>query len=321
MEAIINNVLMQMQAALNSGQMKLLAHALRAAFEQQSCCCEIENQTCLTLFLRSKELEGCNERTLKYYEATLSHFVEAVDAPLTQVDTEVLRSYLMDYQSSHNVGKVTANNIRRILSSFFAWLEDEDYIVKSPARKIHHIKAPVRVKETISNEDMERLREGCETARDLAIIDLLASTGMRVGELVKLDRASVNLAERECVVQGKGNKERCAYFDARAKLHLDSYLKGRSDDNPALFVSLAGSHTRLTIGTVEERLRSLGHKLKLSHIHPHKLRRTMATNAINRGMPIEQVQKLLGHVKIDTTMEYALVSQGNVKASHRRYLG
>lgn len=321
-QSVIDAVLTAMQQSLNSSQLKKLKSVLASTLDTHTMPSnESESKALLEAFLTAKELEGCTERTLKYYESTLRHFLNEVATALTQVSTETLRTYLMDYQGTHDVGKVTIDNIRRILSSFFSWLEDEDYIVKSPARKIHHIKAPVRVKETISDEDMERLRDGCETIRDLAIIDLLASTGMRVGELVKLDRASVNLNERECVVQGKGNKERCAYFDARAKLHLEDYLSSRSDANPALFVSLAGSHDRLTIGSVEERLRSLGRKLELPRIHPHKFRRTMATNAINRGMPIEQVQKLLGHVKIDTTMEYALVSQSNVKASHRRYLG
>ncbi|MCI8467935.1 MAG: tyrosine-type recombinase/integrase [Eggerthellaceae bacterium] len=321
-QSTIDTILVAMQQVLSALQLKKLKSVLTDTLATQAAQPgENESRELLVAFLNAKELEGCTERTLKYYETTLAHFVNAVDMPLTQVGTETLRSYLMSYQEEHGVGKVTADNIRRILSSFFSWLEDEDYIVKSPARKIRHIKAPVRVKGTISDEDMERLRDGCENVRDLAIIDLLASTGMRVGELVRLDRTSVDLAERECIVLGKGNKERKAYFDARAKLHLEEYLDGRQDNNPALFVGLASSHERLTVGAVENRLRSLGRKLELPRIHPHKFRRTMATNAINRGMPIEQVQKLLGHVKIDTTMEYALVSQSNVKASHRKYLG
>lgn len=217
--------------------------------------------------------------------------------------------------------KVTIDNIRRIFSSFFSWLEDEEYIVKSPVRRIHKVKAPEVVKETISDEEMEKLREACGNKRDLAIVDLLASTGMRVGELVRLNIADLNLIERECLVTGKGNKQRKAYFDARTKLHLESYLNTRTDDNPALFVSLGGRQKRLRVGGVELRLRNLGNKLDLSRIHPHKFRRTLATNAIDKGMPIEQVQKLLGHARIDTTMHYALVNQNNVKLSHRRYLG
>lgn len=319
-EVEINNILSAMQPLLNSNQLKQLSCVLKAQFPSQRVTGD-ESESLLTSFLLAKELEGCSERTIGYYEATLRHFNGSISLPVTQINTEAIREYLMRYQQEHSVSKVTVDNIRRILSSFFSWLEDEDYVVKSPARKIKRIKAPVRVKETISDEDMERLRDGCETLRDLAIIDLLASTGMRVGELVRLDRNSVDLEGRECVVQGKGNKERPAYFDARAKLHLSEYLETRDDGNQALFVGLSGEHGRLTIGAIEGRLRALGRKLDMPRIHPHKFRRTMATNAINRGMPVEQVQKLLGHVKIDTTMEYALVNQSRVKASHRRYLG
>ncbi|OZG58448.1 integrase [Bifidobacterium tissieri] len=319
----IESILKAMQHALNAYQLKQLKGVLSAQLAGESISADSsESETLLRSFLTAKELEGCSGRTLKYYEATLTHYLkETTGIPLPQVDTEQLRAYLTNYQITHSVGKVTIDNIRRILASFFSWLEDEDYIVKSPARKIRRVKAPIRVKEVISDEDMERLRDGCAALRDLAMIDLLASTGMRVGELVRLNRDSIDLEGRECVVQGKGNKERLAYFDARAKLHLSEYLAAREDDDQALFVGLYGKHGRLTVGAVEDRLRSLGRKLRLPRIHPHKFRRTMATNAINRGMPVEQVQKLLGHVKIDTTMEYALVNQSSVKASHRRYLG
>ncbi|QSY57339.1 tyrosine-type recombinase/integrase [Bifidobacterium imperatoris] len=318
----IESILKAMQNTLDARQLKQLKSVLSVNLNTETIPDnDNEANELLNSFLTAKELEGCSERTLKYYDSTLTHYLKETFVPLPQVDTEQLRTYLAEYQTTHTVGKVTVDNIRRILSTFFSWLEDEDYIVKSPARKIRRVKAPIRVKETISDEDMERLRDGCETPRDLAMIDLLSSTGMRVGELVKLDRNSINLIERECIVQGKGNKERKAYFDARAKLHLEEYLQGRNDDNPALFVSLSGDHERIAICSVESRLRSLGRKLQLPRIHPHKFRRTMATNAINRGMPVEQVQKLLGHVKIDTTMQYALVSQSNVKASHRKYLG
>ncbi|WP_165784893.1 site-specific tyrosine recombinase/integron integrase [Bifidobacterium parmae] len=318
----IESILQAMQSVLDARQLKQLKSVLSSQLAMEALPDDAgEAKELLDSFLAAKELEGCSERTLQYYESTLAYYISKTDMPLTKVDTEQLRSYLTNYQATHTVGKVTIDNIRRILATFFSWLEDEDYIVKSPARKIRRVKTPVRVKETISDEDMERLRDGCETLRDLAIIDLLSSTGMRVGELVKLNRENIDLGERECIVQGKGNKERKAYFDARTKLHLEEYLRTRIDDDSALFVGLSGKHQRITISTVESRLRSLGRKLRLPRIHPHKFRRTMATNAIDRGMPVEQVQKLLGHVKIDTTMQYAMVSQSNVKASHRRYLG
>ena len=240
--------------------------------------------------------------------------------PFNQVETEDLRVYLSEYQKRSNASKKTIDNIRRILSSFFTWLEDEDYILKSPVRRIHKIKTTKQVKETYSDEALERLRDNCKCIRDLAIIDILSSTGMRVGELVKLNRVDVDFVNRECVVLGKGSKERVVYFDARTKLHLQNYLNSRKDENEALFVSLLEPHNRLEIAGVEIMLRKLGRRLEINKVHPHKFRRTLATRAIDKGMPIEQVQKLLGHQKIDTTMEYAIVDQQNVKNSHKKYL-
>ena len=213
------------------------------------------------------------------------------------------------------------DNIRRNLSSFFSWLEEEDYILKSPMHRIHKIKTRQQVKETISDEAIEKLRDHCSCKRDLAMIDLLYSTGIRVGELVNLNVSDVDFEARECVVFGKGDKERRVYFDAKAKLHLQEYLASRSDSNPALFVTLDAPNERLKISGVEIRIRNLGRSLNLEKIHPHKFRRTMATRAIDKGMPIEQVQKILGHSQIDTTMQYAMVIQSNVKTSHRRYMG
>ena len=243
-----------------------------------------------------------------------------IETPVRKITTEQLREYLTGYQKINNCGKSTVDNIRRNISSFFSWLEEEDHILKSPMRRIHKIKTKTKVKETISDEDIERLRDHCEVTRDIAIIDLLYSTGIRVGELVNLDIKDINFEERECIVYGKGEKERRVYFDAKAKLHLQNYISSRKDNNPALFVTLDAPHERLKISGVEIRLRELGRKLNLTRIHPHKFRRTMATRAIDKGMPIEQVQKLLGHSQIDTTMHYAIVNQTNVKTSHRKYI-
>ena len=237
------------------------------------------------------------------------------------ITTEDLRAYLSQYQAESNVSKVTIDNIRRNLSSFFSWLEDENYILKSPVRRIHRVKVSTSVKETYTDEELEMLRDNCTEVRDLAMIDLLASTGMRVGELVRLNRSDIDFTERECVVFGKGDKERVVYFDARTKIHLQSYLKERVDSNPALFVGLRYPYARLQIGGVENRLKQMGEELDIHKVHPHKFRRTMATVAIDKGMPIEQVQKLLGHEKIDTTLHYAMVKQSNVKNAHRKYIG
>lgn len=317
-DATIDGILQRMSKTLTCQQLRVLKTELRALQEAQTL--QKNEGNLLESFLIAKEVEGCSPKTLAYYESTISKMNAALAKPYTQLTTDDLRKYLSNYEVKRGTSKVTIDNIRRIFSSFFSWLEDEDYIVKSPVRRIHHVKAPALVKETLSDEDLEALRDGCRCERDLAIIDMLASTGMRIGELVRLDRTDLNLRERECLVLGKGNKQRPVYFDARTKLHLTNYLSARTDENPALFVSLNGKHSRMTIGGIGLRLRQLGKKLLPQRVHPHKFRRTLATNAIDKGMPVEQVQKLLGHARIDTTMHYAMVNQNNVKASHRRYL-
>lgn len=272
------------------------------------------------MFLNAKKVEGCSERTLDYYGSTITKLIDTITEPIRKTTTDDIRQYLSEYQSINNCSKTTVDNVRRNISSFFTWLEEEDYIIKSPMRRIHKIKTAKPVKETISDEDIEKLRDGCRSMRDLAIIDLLYSTGIRIGELVRLNIEDVNFEERECIVLGKGDKERRVYFDAKTKIHLLEYVNSRSDDNPALFVTLDTPFNRLKISGVEIRIRRMGRDLGIGRVHPHKFRRTMATRAIDKGMPIEQVQRLLGHSQIDTTMHYAIVNQANVKVSHRKYI-
>ena len=271
-------------------------------------------------FLSAKHLEGCSEKTLNYYGSTIKPMVTKLGKNIHEITTEDLRNYLSEYQISRNSSKITIDNIRRIFSSFFSWLEDEGYILKSPVRRIHKVKFGRTVKNTFSDEEQEIMRDKCRNIRDLAIVDFLSSTGVRAGELVGLNRTDIDFNERECVVFGKGDSERQVYFDARAKLHLLKYLEERKDDNPALFVSLSHPHERLSINGLESMLKTLELRSGVKNIHPHKFRRTMATRAIDKGMPIEQVQKLLGHIRIDTTLHYAMVNQGNVKNSHRKFI-
>ncbi len=280
-----------------------------------------DNQHYVESFLSSKRLEGCSEKTLHYYESTIQILLDKVQKHVKHVTTDDLRKYLTDYQNDHKSSRVTIDNIRRILSSFFSWLEDEDYIVKSPVRRIHKVKSATTIKETYSDESLELMRDNCNSLRDLALIDILASTGMRVGELVLLNVDDINFNERECVVFGKGDKERIVYFDARTKIHLQNYINSRNDENKALFVSIKKPYNRLSIGAIETIIRNLGKQLDIPKAHPHKFRRTLATKAIDKGMPIEQLQKLLGHQKIDTTLQYAMVKQSNVKIAHKRYIG
>lgn len=279
------------------------------------------NQSLLDLFISAKRIEGCSEKTLKYYRKTIDTMLLTISKEISHIVTDDLRMYLTDYQAKNGSTKVTIDNIRRILSSFFSWLEDEDYILKSPVRRIHKVKSASIIKETYTDEALEKMRDCCGNLRDLALIDMLASTGMRIGELVLLNREDINFEERECVVFGKGSKERMVYFDARTKIHLQNYLDSRTDDSKALFVTLKAPHGRISIGGIETRLRELGKQLEIPKVHPHKFRRTMATMAIDKGMPIEQLQRLLGHQKIDTTLQYAMVKQSNVKIAHRKYIG
>ena len=327
-ETIIQAVLDGMRAVLTDNQLELLTDVTRKALSE----CEItpkatvdeqrnkENAELLGAFISSKKVEGCSDKTIHYYKSSIEKLITTVKKNVCDIATNDIRCYLADQQEQRGLSKVTIDNLRRIYSSFFSWLEDEDYITKSPVRRIHKVRTDALVKEVLTDENIEVLRDSCQELRDIAMIDLLLSTGMRVGELVKINREDIDFQERQCVVFGKGNKEREVYFNARTKIHLKKYLEQRTDTNPALFVSLHEPHTRLTISGVEVRLRQLGKRVNLNKVHPHKFRRTLATMAIDKGMPIEQVQKMLGHVKIDTTLHYAMVNQTNVKIAHRKFL-
>lgn len=320
---IIIKIEQSMLPYLNNEQMDALRGALEYHLHdwQEGTETEVPETDLVTVFLAAKRVEGCSQKTVQYYDSTIRNVLNAIGKDIKQITTDDLRCYLDEYQQGHKISKVTIDNIRRILSSFFGWLEDESYIIKSPVRRIHKVKTCKTVKETYSDEALEIMRDNADHIRDLAIIDMLASTGMRVGELITLDLEDIDFINRECVVLGKGNKQRKVYFDARTKIHLQNYLASRKDDNPALFVTLQAPYNRLLISGVEIRLRKLGRRLGISKVHPHKFRRTLATMAIDKGMPIEQVQHLLGHQSVDTTLQYAMVNQNNVKISHRRFIG
>lgn len=328
-ESIIEAVANAMQRELDYKQVSRLKEVLSAELKKVDVVVKSdseseriqENAKLLDAFISAKKIEGCSEKTLIYYKNTIERLLTVLNTLVCHIETNAIRSYLANYQEKNNSSKVTIDNMRRIFSSFFSWLEDEDYIAKSPVRRIRKVKTDSLVKEVLSDEQLEILRDSCTEKRDLAIIDLLVSTGIRVGELVKLNRSDIDFHERQCVVFGKGNKERTVYFNARTKLHLEQYIAQRTDAEDALFVSLKSPFKRLSIGGIEVRIKELGKRVQLSKIHPHKFRRTLATMAIDKGMPIEQVQKLLGHVRIDTTLHYALVNQNNVKMAHRKYLG
>lgn len=325
-ENLMNEIEQAMIPTLNNEQLRQLRKVMEFTF-RNICVAEKEqnqqntDERIVEKFLAAKRVEGCSDKSMHYYKSTLNNALRKVGKDVKHITTDDLRTYLDEYQQTSGASRVTVDNIRRILSSFFSWLEDESYIIKSPVRRIHKVKTGKTVKETYTDEALERMRDYCDTSRDLAIIDILASTGMRVGELVKLNRSDIDFQNRECVVTGKGNKQRKVYFDARTKIHLQNYLDERTDDNDALFVTLLAPYNRLQISGVEIRLRQLGRELNIHKVHPHKFRRTLATMAIDKGMPIEQVQHLLGHQSLDTTLQYAMVNQANVKLSHRKFIG
>ena len=327
---VITNITKDMEDSLTDYQLNKLKESLIINFERLEFIIKTdelkhqeelnENKNMIESFISSKQVEGCSERTIKYYKEIIEKFVNSFDKSIKQISTNEIRNYLSNYKDNSSCGSITIDNIRRVLSSFFSWLEDEDYIIKSPIRRIHKIKTAVVVKEVLTDENLEKLRDECENIRDLSLIELLISTGMRVGELVNLNISSLNFEDRSCIVLGKGNKEREVYFDAKTKLHLKEYISKRDDSNDALFVSMREPHQRLSISGIELIIRTLGINSNISKVYPHKFRRTLATMAIDKGMPVEQVQKLLGHVKIETTMHYVLVNQSNVKISHRRFI-
>lgn len=327
---VILNITKDMEDSLTDYQLNKLKESLIMNFERVEFIVKTdelkhqeeldENIAMIESFISSKQIEGCSDRTIKYYKEIIDKFNDSFDKSIKKITTEEIRSYLSNYKEMSTCGSTTIDNIRRVLSSFFSWLEDEDYIIKSPIRRIHRIKTPTTVKEVLTDENLEKLRDECENIRDLSLIELLISTGMRVGELVNLNISNLNFEDRSCIVLGKGNKEREVYFDAKTKLHLKEYISKRNDTNDALFVSLREPHQRLSISGIELIVRNLGVNTNINKVHPHKFRRTLATMAIDKGMPVEQVQKLLGHVKIETTMHYAMVNQSNVKISHRRYI-
>lgn len=323
-QKIMKEILQKMLPYLDNAQLDQLKTTVDSVLTKYEVAKDSDSKTneeLISRFIEAKRIEGCSEKTLNYYKKTITDMLSAIRNEIIHITTEDLRGYLTEYQEKKKISKVTVDNVRRILSSFFSWLEDEDYILKSPVRRIHKVKTTSAVKETFTDEALEQMRDSCTELRDLAMIDMLASTGMRVGEIVLLNRNDINFTERECVVLGKGNKQRIVYFDARTKIHLQNYLESRADDNEALFVTLRSPHTRLTIGGIEVRIRELGQDLGMNKVHPHKFRRTLATVAIDKGMPIEQLQRLLGHKRIDTTLQYAMVKQSNVKNAHRKYIG
>lgn len=325
---IIKIIKSKMEKELFPDQLKKLEQVLyEVCLEESNLLNKKNNKTKLVRqFVSSKKIEGCSKRTEEYYLSTLLFFEKNIKCDVCSADTNTIREYLIDYQKINNCSNVTLDTVRRILSSFYKWLEEEDFIIKSPMKRIHKIKAPSVIKPAFSDEQIENIRNvALKNSRNIAIVDILLSSGIRVSELARLNRSSINLDSRTCIVFGKGSKQRVTYFDVRTKIELENYLRTRKDKNKALFVTMRkkiknGTHSRLSVNSIEKIIREIGIKSQIENVHPHRFRRTLATRAIDKGMPIEQVQVLLGHCKIDTTLEYANVQQNNVRFSHQKYI-
>lgn len=274
----------------------------------------------LCAFLIRKRVEGRSEKTISQYSLHLRRMLQYINKPVKEITEADLFSYIAMYKKKRGVSGVYLNNIRLVCSSFFSWLNNKGYIRKNPAAGLDPIKVEKRIKKPLSDTELEMLRRKCTLERDIALIECLYSTGVRVSELVALNRQDIDFDNMRAVVYGKGAKERETYLTAAACMHLKEYLDSRSDSNDALFVGLKAPHERLTVSGVEEVLRKLGKNTGIVKVHPHRFRRTMATNILNKGMPIEEVKEILGHVKLDTTMIYCQISKENVRHHHRKYM-
>lgn len=318
---LIDTILQRMQSFLNYAQTLKLREILNEVLVPvEDSKKNYSNEELFKAFLNAKHLEGLTDRSLTYYKQELAYIFKDLKKSVLETTTRDLREFLSKYQIENNVNNVTLNNVRRVLNSFFTWLENENYIFKSPMRRIHNIKTDKIIKQPFDLRSINKMREYAKKEpRDLAIIDLLLSTGMRVGELVLLNKKDLDLNKKQCKVFGKGRKERICFFDERAKESLQNYLKTRTDKEEALFVNLNGEpKRRITIEAVGNHIRVIGRRCGIEKAHPHRFRRTLATMALDRGMPLEQVQKLLGHEEIGTTLIYANVKEANVKKTYRK---
>ena len=323
-DRIIPNVLRWMNGR-EMGELKNALYYVLSEYDISEKCTDLQRvdrswESVLGTFLVRKRVEGRSERTLSLYNLHLRRMLQNLNKPVEEITEADLFLYIEMYKRKRNVSGVYLDNIRLVFSSFFGWLNIKGYISRNPAAGLDPIKAEKRIKKPLSDTDLEKLRRKCRLERDLALIEFLYSTGVRVSELVALNRQDIDFSSMDVIVYGKGAKERETYLTAASCMHLKEYLDSRTDDNEALFVGLKSPHKRLTVSGVEEILRRLGKQTGIEKVHPHRFRRTMATNILNKGMPIEEVKEILGHVKLDTTMIYCQVNKENVRHSHRKFM-
>lgn len=284
------------------------------------------NMQILKNFTLSKELDGKSTKTTQRYEDILRPVLLEINKPIQDIVTDDLQQYLWDYKTNRNVSNSTLDGMRRIMSSFFSWCRIKKYICENPAEGLQKIKSEKKVKQIITDEELERIRMCCKTDRDIALVDLFYASGIRVGEMTELNIDDVNFVNKSIIVHGKGNKYRTVYFDGRTKVRLEKYLSTRTDNNPALFVTLLNDrHTlqprRFSIHAIESRLKYLGSECGVENIFPHKLRSKFATDCVKKGMPIEKVSKILGHERLETTRIYVDVAEVDTKNAYLQYVG
>ena len=329
-EKTISSILGKMGEHLDKNQLMILDKVLVSEFidkeiiEQNNALVVYDgmSEKLISQFLTVKSIDGCSDKTINTYSFHLHKLIDTITTKsVLNLTTNDIRGFLAIYKERRKVSNVTLNNMRHSMSSFFKYLHESGYIKENPMRQISSIKTKQIIKKPFSDEELEKLRICCASnERNLAIIEFLYSTGVRVSEMCALNRDQIDFNQKECIVFGKGAKERIVYINSRAYIHLQKYLHMRTDSNPALFVGLRKPYGRISKEGVETMLRTVGRKAGVQNTHPHRFRRTMATNALNRGMPLQEVQKILGHAKTDTTMSYCTVSQENVKLSHKKYI-
>lgn len=276
-----------------------------------------KRQKAVQMFIVTKKVEGCTENTIHYYAGTLRRFFNEINQRLEEITADQIRYYLAIRSTRDKLSKTSQDNELRVLKSFFKWCSGEEYIERNPTENVKAVKKEKRIKRAFSETELELIREKAGNTRDKAIVEVLYSTGVRVSELCGMNRSDI--VNDEIIVFGKGEKERTVYLNARAKIAIADYLSSRKDNEQALFI---GERTkkRLGKGGVERMIRELGKSAGVSNCHPHRFRRTAGTIALNRGMPLEQVQQMLGHEDIATTTIYARSEERNVKASHGKYV-
>lgn len=327
-DEIVDAIMREMMPLLSTEQLSALKETVRAQLcgydirkkETAVMCTNQNGQNYLQVFLDSFRQNGKSEGTIEQYQLHLSRLLAYLGKNVQEVEDDDLIDYMHKYKAIRQVSGRYLNNMRLVFNSFFRWLQRRKIILRNPVDGLEPIKYRQKVKKPLSPQELEKVRCACERERDLAIVEFLYSSAVRVSELTALNRDDIRWESDDVMVLGKGNKEREVYLNARAHYHLRQYLDSRTDDNPALFVSLKAPHERLTKSGVEYILKRLGSHAQVENVHPHRFRRTSATDLLRMGMPIEQVQELLGHVKIETTRIYCTVTKEQVKASHRRYM-